>query len=228
MNASFRRLCVLIGLLCCVVTARPAEAQFAPGDTIWYTIVVPDSSGQADGNLTDARLYIVWRGAIQDSSKTLSSGISKVSDHPVYKASYVIPSNIGSETVISAYVKYTGNYANNFFPAIPRAVFVGGSPVDTLYPSAVQDLWVGMESNTFGVIDSTDAGGIYHSGSGVTGAAVFVTSDSTLTTMRGFGKSINGAYYIWVDLDPSQPDTFYVSAWYNNSWLKQFRQVVIN
>lgn len=218
----------LVLAMLCLIAATVAWGE-RPGDTVELTAVFRDSLGVAI-HPTTATAYVVKNGSPVDSSKTLAnSGITSYRSK-LLKWRYTIPAATVDSSRFNFYIRAsltTGTgITDDWLTCTPATVLVHDGTVDSLSPASVVDLFVGEADSTFTIIDATDAGQILDSGNDpVTGAFVFASLNSNLTSIIGFAKSTLGNYYLTVPLDPVAADTFYVSAWYQNSWLKSATMV---
>lgn len=197
-----------------------ASIAFAerPGDTVELRAFCRDSLGVAV-SADSARLFVYRDTTLVESSKTIGDGIT-LGQTLSLKTKYTIPAATPDSARFSFWIRAKADDILDYYPCTPHTIEMHAGTVDSISPAAVVDLYVGDSDSTFAVIDSSDGGGIYSSGTPVTGAMVFVSSDAAMTNKIGFGKSTLGQYHITVPLDPVAADTMYVSAWYQNTWVR--------
>jgi hypothetical protein len=200
-----------------------AARDIAPGDTMHFTVAVPDTDAAVIASPDSIRVIFMARGAILDSTETYVDSLTEISNHNVFAGDWIVPAGLGNNTMITAYARWTGGgYTNNAGIGVKPAWF---------WVSGAQD-WEVTESDYWTVIDSTDCTncGVYDSNNtGVTNAGVWVTSSSIMTGTNtlGYGLSSLGDYHIAVPLDGTTPDTVYVWAWYDNAFVVEATTVIV-
>ena len=241
---SVAALLALIGLFSMLPTGgewdTAVAGDYVVGDTVHYSIAVPDTNSN-DIDPSALTLILMTRSGIEDSTKTKAGGgLTKLIAN-VYTGSYIIPANLGASerTELSAFVRYTGGGKTDVLgPFVsPRSVTVGAAVADSFTNAAVLDMSVQASSASWACIDSAgvsgciDGPGIYLSGSPVSGAAVWVTNNSTWSanTILAYDfPTVAGDYNIGpVPINSAAIDTFFVWAWYQNQWLESGTQVII-
>lgn len=231
MDKAWRVVLVLIAFAILFLVAAAVTWGERAGDTIECYGVFRDSSGVATRPAT-ARFFVFKGGtnnnaSVVDSSAELTTTITWY--HRVLHARYTIPAVAPDSTEYFFAFKASGpGVTDDWFAAVPSRVTIGPGSVDSLYASSVVDLWTAIQDSSFAVIDSSDAGGIYNtSDEALTNASVFISTESNLTGIVAFGYSSYGDYHIVVPLDPVNADTLYISAWYQNSWVKSPTQFIV-
>ena len=226
MDKAWRVVLVLLAFAILFLVAAAVTWGERAGDTIECYGVFRDSSGVATVPTT-ARFFVFRGGTVMDSSATLLTTITRY--HRVLKARYTIPTTApDSSEYVFAFKASGPGVVDDWFAAVPSRVTIGADYVDSLTAPAVVDLWTAIQDSSFAVIDSTEGGGIYGtSGEQLTNASVFISTESNLTGIIGFGYSSIGDYHIVVPLSPTESDTLYISAWYQNSWVKSPTQFIV-
>jgi hypothetical protein len=215
------------------------------GETVYFTATFPDVSGIATTpTWMKAYVYDPIANAVVDSTDgygtldgaplTGIAGIPLANSKTarVYKWSYAIPNT-------NAWRVYTGNLhvflrgaatgiSLDQLRPIPALIPVNYVVADTLSAAAINDFWIHDTNSTEAVVDATDTGltTVTYAGSPVA-ADVFVYRDSKRSIFAGRGRSdTQGKYYVTVPLNPTAPDSFWVSAWYANRWVKNSERVI--
>lgn len=209
---------ILLGILFVAIVHGEIPGQMVNGIAIFRddagVAAIPDS----------ARLFVYRDGTLLRSSDTIAGGrITTSGSVLIWK--YLLPSTSPDSarfTFIMRASKASASISNDYFACIPASF----EPSPEVSSNTVASFQTGTASTSWAEVDSTDAGGIYKSGTGVTGAFVFATSNSNGTGVIGYGLSSLGDYHIRVPLSPTAADTFYVSAWYQNAWLLSPTQVI--
>lgn len=204
------------------------------GETVYFTFVPRDLAGVQCAPVSGMKMLLYKNGAVFDSSKSYpSGGISALAPNTthVYSWSYTIPATLASFTgTLFPVMRYaTSDIAQDFAAPNPATVPVNFSPIDTVRAAELQDYWVAATSSTSTVIDVTDSPltVVSYQGSPVGGAQVYAFTDSKGRYIAGYTTSdSDGKYYIRVPLNPASADTFWVSAYYANRWVKTLQRVI--
>jgi hypothetical protein len=207
---------ILLGILFVAIVHGEIPGQMVNGIAIFRdadgVAAVPDS----------ARLFVYRDGTLLRSSDTIAGGrITTSGSVLIWK--YLLPSTSPDSARFTFIMRASGDgLSNDYFPCIPASF----EPSPEVSSNTVASFQTGTASTSWAEVDSTDAGGIYKSGTGVTGAFVFATSNANGTGVIGYGTSTLGQYHLRVPLNPTVADTFYVSSWYQNAWLKSPTRVI--
>ena len=210
---------ILLGILLTVVVAHGE----IPGEIINGSAIFLNANGVA--TLPDsARLFVLRDGNLVHSSYTYpGGGITALGS--VLRWTYLLSSSSPDSARFSFVMrasKASESISNDYFFCRPASF----EPSPEISSNTVASFQTGTATTQWAEVDSTDGGGIYKNSAGVTGAFVFATSNSNGTGIIGYGTSVLGQYHLRVPLSPTEADTFYVCAWYQNAWLKTPTQVV--
>ena len=201
----------LLTSLLLLVLVPPALAQisYEEGDTLRFTAAFVDSSAAAA--LPDsARLYVLLRGAILDSTVTYpSGGISQVGGTNQMAGSYIIP-DVGDLPVqLNLLLRCDGDgFSNDVGMVYPRDINVNAEI------GSVKNLYAQAADSSVAVVDTSSCTpcGVYSSGSPADGEVV-ITSAQTLASISTFESQVaatNGYWRTLVRTTPGAADTFYV------------------
>lgn len=190
-------------------TTLLAQVNYEQGDTLRFTAAFVDSAATA--TLPDsARLYVLLRGAIIDSSVTYpSGGISRVGGTKQMAGTYVVP-DVGSlPALLNLVLRCDGDgFTNDLGLIAPRYINVNAEI------GTVKNLWGDIATGEWAVVDSSSCTpcGVYRN-SLVSDGEVYITRGATLSsvsTVESHAIAALGEWEAALRVSPTSADTFYV------------------